>query len=113
MECVHCGGNAFNRIVINEHSSEEEGGVCVDCEDRAFEGLIQDHGRHRSEGCALCPADADVSLPTVECLIEWDDGSVEVEYHVDEETLHLCKRHLEEFLDVETSATVRQIQGPA
>lgn len=113
MECAHCGDEAFNRLIINPTTGEERGGLCEDCEVTKFGVLTSEPLWHQPDGCGMCPRAADVSLPEVDCLIEWDDGSEEIEYSDDDTTLQLCIHHLTEIIDIEEPVSVDPVKTRA
>lgn len=113
MECVHCGQDAFNRIIINPTTGVEHGGLCEECEASEFGLLAEEPLWHRDSGCGLCPGDADVSIPQLDCVVEWDDGTVDADYSIDHTTLHLCMEHLTAIIDIEEPVTVSPIKTRA
>lgn len=113
MECANCGQDAFNRIIINPTTGEENGGLCEDCEVSKFGIIAAEPLWHRDDGCGLCPAPGEVALPEVDCLVEWDDGTTEAEFTITHSTLQLCTQHLAELLGIEEPATVPPIKTQA
>lgn len=113
MECVHCGEDAFNRIIVSPTTGAEHGGLCRECELSKFGMLTSEPLWRQDDGCGLCPSGGDVALPEVESVIEWDDGTVDTEYTIDDTTLHICVQHLEGILDVEKPVTVPPIKSRA
>lgn len=113
MECVHCETDAFNRIIINPTTGDEHGGLCEDCEVSEFGLLTSEPLWQQDNGCGLCPSEADVSLPEIDCVIEWDDGTVDAEYSIQDTTLHLCMHHLTDIFDIEDTVTATPIKSRA
>lgn len=118
MECVKCKRSGeFNRVVVNQLSKRELGLFCEDCEQETFGELLQDSNWHNDNGCAFCDGDGKFTLPTLECLIEADDGSVRhVEYETLFDPVQLCERHLGTLLPPERSVsellpTERELQS--
>lgn len=113
MECVHCGEDAFNRIIVNPTTGAEHSGLCEECEQEKFGLLTSEPLWRQAAGCGLCPEEAEVALPEIETIIEWDDGAIDAEYTIDDTTLHLCLQHLTEILEIEESVAVSPIRTRA
>lgn len=101
MECVSCGAASFNRVVVEVATDERRGGLCADCEQRTFGLLLAEPLWRRASGCGLCANAADASLPGVDCVVEYDDGRVDVEFDSGAGAPALCRDHLHALLDVE------------
>lgn len=101
MECVSCGDASCNRAVVEVATDERRGGLCADCERATFGLLLAEPLWRRSSGCGLCAHAADATLPAVDCVVEYDDGSVDVELADATAPPALCRDHLHALLDVE------------
>lgn len=95
MECVHCEAPGFNRAIVPLAADEDLAAFCEDCEHRLYGRVLREPLWQRESGCILCPADGDVALPLVECVIEHGHDR-EVEFHLDEATPLLCSAHASE-----------------
>lgn len=105
MECISCGrADVLNRVVVNQLTRHEHGLFCADCEAEQFGELLSKPAWHRDNGCAFCDGDGRFALPSLECLIERDDGSPRlVEHDPLEESVRLCETHVEELLPPEST----------
>lgn len=109
MNCVHCGGDGFNRVVVRATDGAELGSLCEACEDETFGVTLEDRELRRTAGCQFCPADGPFALPVLECVVEWDDAArTDLEYALDEETPRLCRDHLASFVLVDPTAARRR-----
>lgn len=105
MNCVHCGGDGFNRVVVRATDGAELGSLCEACEEETFGVTLEDGELRRTAGCHFCPADGPFALPVLECVVEWDDAArTELEYALDDETPRLCRAHLSTFVLVGSPA---------
>lgn len=103
MECITCRrDDVFNRVVVNQLADRELGLFCADCESTTFGGLLDRPEWHQAHGCAFCDGAGRYALPTLECLVQSDGASPQLEYAAGEETVALCRDHLEELLHPET-----------
>lgn len=108
MDCVNCGGEGFNRVVVDLASGAELGSVCADCEGETFGITLHDRTLRATPGCVFCRGEERYALPLLECVIEWDDGSrPEREYAIDVRTPGLCERHLASLLRLDPTVDVR------
>lgn len=104
MECITCRrDDVFNRVVVNELSDRELGLFCADCESTTFGGLLDHPEWHQAHGCAFCDGAGRFALPTLECIVKPDGAEPQLEYATDEETVALCRDHIEELLHPETT----------
>lgn len=113
MECVNCGTENVDRLVVESASDTTQGGVCADCDSSQFGVLGTEPVWHHPTGCALCGEETRYALPRVDCLIEWDDNSLEAEYSVTESTLKLCTDHAVSLLNIEQPDEAAQIRARA
>ena len=106
MECINCkNDDSFNRVVVHQVSGEKVGCYCESCESEAFGELLDDPAWHQDHGCAFCDGAGTYKLPTLECVIENDDGSIRfLEYASVGETVTICEDHLQELLPPEDTA---------
>lgn len=98
MDCISCGlPSGYNRVLVEEGTRTEAGGLCVECEQRRFGDRLSRGGRDGTDGCRLCSEDAHVYVP------EWDpqmdvlsDGTtVWEDYRVTDRTPALCVEHFQ------------------
>lgn len=113
MNCIHCDRDAFNRLVVDPATGERRGGLCEDCERSTFGVLASEPLWCQDDGCGLCPGPADVALPELDCLVEWNDGREEVEFTVTDGTMHLCADHLAACLDADEPAPASPVESRA
>lgn len=100
MDCIGCGeGDVYNRVIVNQVSSEEVALFCEGCESKNFGDLLDNPSWHQENGCAFCDNAGTYKMPHVECLIEANDGSIEyVEYAQLSDDVAICEMHLRELI---------------
>lgn len=109
MDCVHCCGDGFNRVVVCATDGVELGSLCEACEEDTFGVTLEDRELLRTTGCHFCPADGRVALPVLECVVEWEEAAAtELEYAVGDETPRLCADHFESFVRWNPVTTTRR-----
>lgn len=103
MKCIRCGKtDVLNRAVVDQLTRHEHGLFCTDCEADVFGELLENPVWHQDHGCAFCDSNGRFALPSLECVIERDDGTPQLlEYGDLEEAVRLCEAHLEELADAE------------
>lgn len=113
MECVNCGTENVDRLVVESTSDTAKGGVCTDCDAAQFGVLGSEPVWHHPTGCALCGEQTRFALPRIDCLIEWDDNTTEAEYSITESTLKLCADHAVTLLNIEHVDESGQVRARA
>lgn len=104
MECITCRRtDVFNRVVVNQLSKRELGLFCEDCEFETFGGLLERPAWHQSHGCAFCDGDGRFALPALECLVQREEGTPQLEYSTLKDTVKLCRDHVEELAHPESA----------
>lgn len=100
MDCLGCSdGDVYNRVIVNQVTSDEIGLFCERCETEHFGDLLDKPIWHQDHGCAFCDNPGTYILPHLECLIERDDGSIEyIEYDELGDDVAICEMHLRELI---------------
>lgn len=113
MECVHCGSEEVERLIVASATDTPHGGICAACETEKFGVLTNEPVWHHPSGCGLCGDDARFAVPRIDCLIEWDDNTVDVEYSLAESTLELCRAHAATLLNIDQADEPSQVGARA
>lgn len=101
MNCIQCGTESIDRVVVEPASEVHHGGLCTACEETHFGVVTAEPTWQQPDGCGLCGGEATYALPRLDCLIEWDDTTIDIEYSITDATLELCHVHLSRVLDIE------------
>lgn len=94
MKCGECGGEEpCYTAVIGTNGNGIVDILCEDCTENSIEALLSTDSKPH-DGCAICGGKRDYDIFRVTCVVEHDDGEIDVEYDYTAGMTHFCETHI-------------------